>query len=189
MTILHRACVVGVVAGGVLITVGSLHATSPEPPDPELAAEQAFASESASTFGTLSTPACWIDPSGAPITCFGFTDDLTVVVGIAQPNESFTFTEYFPAPAAPVFTEFGDGTYNVGPDIAPGVYTATLDGDPNCRIESFTDLTPGTADDAAGDQSIDYVFADVPGTYFFEVTPDASFVHSSGCGTWTLVPQ
>jgi hypothetical protein len=188
VTILHRICVVGVVAGGVLFTAGSLHATSPEPPDPELAAEQAFASESASTFGTLSTPACWIDPSGAPITCFGFTDDLTVVVGIAQPNESFTFTEYLPAPA-PLATEFGNGNYNVGTDIAPGVYTATLDGDPNCWIESFSDLTPGTADDAAGNESIDHVFADVPGTYFFEVTPDAAFVNSSDCGTWTLVPQ
>jgi hypothetical protein len=94
VTILHRLCVSGAVAGGVLFTAGSVVASTPAPPDPEPAAEQAFTSESAATFGTLSATACWIDPSGAPITCFGFTDDLSVIVGVAQPNGSFTFTEY-----------------------------------------------------------------------------------------------
>ena len=39
MTILHRICVASVVAGGVVFTGGSVDATTPEPPDPELATE------------------------------------------------------------------------------------------------------------------------------------------------------
>ena len=39
MTILHRVCVASVVAGGVVFTGGSVDATTPEPPDPELATE------------------------------------------------------------------------------------------------------------------------------------------------------
>ena len=39
MTILRRVCVASVVAGGVVFTGGSVDATTPEPPDPELATE------------------------------------------------------------------------------------------------------------------------------------------------------
>lgn len=82
-----------------------------------------------------------------------------------------------PSPSPkPHFATFGDGTFQVGTDIKPGVYR-TRDGDSGCyfaRLKGFS----GSLDDIIANEN-----TDSPAVVMIAAT-DKGF-QSDGCGTWT----
>lgn len=177
-----------------LIALGgeAVHATSPPAPaDPEDAAAIAFGAE---TGMSLVSIACTVHPGGAPITCYGLNEQTsTLIVGIAQPAESFAFTEYSmtggaapnlagaePAPtAAPEPVTFGNGTFLVGTDIQPGTYRS--DAPSGCYWERLSGLSGEFGDIIANH------FSDSAGQVLVDIGPnDVAFV-SQNCGTWELL--
>ena len=121
------------------------------------------------------------------------TERETVVVGIAPPNESFTFTEYSPtaegaptdvvgtqpAAAATAAATFGDGIHIVGTDVEPGTYRT--DAPDGCYWERLSGLS-GEFDDI-----ITNGFVDSAGQVVVEIAPTDAAFSSQDCGTWTRI--
>jgi hypothetical protein len=178
---------------GAVAALGSLTA-APPPEDPEAAAELAFSSEASATYGPLTFVACYVDPSGAPIGCYGMTSTPSLLVGIAQPGEPFAFTEYTTiasgeppdtggaeaaGTAAPTF---GDGTWVVGQDIEPGTYRSDVPAGDFCYWERLSGFGGDILEDVITNDAVEG-----PQQVIVEIAPtDAGFT-SDDCGTWTKV--
>jgi hypothetical protein len=173
--------------------VGAVEASAP-PDDPEAAAEVAFASQSAATYGDLTFVACFVHPSGAPIACYGVTATPSILVGIAQPGEPFTFTEYStiasgeqpntaggePAPtAAPTF---GDGIWVVGEDIQPGTYRSDVPAGELCYWERLSGFGGDILEDVITNDLVEG-----PQQAIVEIQESDAGFNSDDCGTWTLI--
>lgn len=181
-----------VAAALVVAALGS--STAPPPDDPEAAAELAFASESSSVFGPLTFVACYVQPSGAPIGCYGITSTPSVVVGIAQPGESFTFTEYSTLasgdapdtagaePAATAAPTFGDGVWVVGEDIEPGTYRSDVPDGELCYWERLSGFGGDILEDVITNDLIEG-----PQQVLVEIAATDAGFSSDDCGTWTKI--
>ena len=181
----------------VVIGIAVLVSPTASPPsDPEAAAEAAFASEASATYGPLTFVACYVDPSGAPIGCYGMTGAPSLLVGIAQPGQAFTFTEYStiasgeppstgeaaPAPAGAAAPSFGDGTWVVGTDIEAGTYRSDVPAGELCYWERLSGFGGDILEDVITNDAVDG-----PAQVLVEIDPtDAGFT-SQDCGTWTKV--
>jgi hypothetical protein len=133
----------------------------------------------------------------AAVICYGLTGSFDtgytgtiVALDVLTDDEPDFVLMPFGVPAAPASTpapsgtagaaSFSNGHYIVGTDVAPGMYTTTIEGtDSLCTIETFSDLT--------ATETINWDWEEQPGTYFFEVTPDAAILEVSECGTWEPV--
>ena len=88
---------------------------------------------------------------------------------VPEPRVAFDGTVTVPARE---LTAFGDGTWQVGVDVAPGTYTST--GGPDCRYALRAAVTGGDiAASAVG-----------PGPASVVLAEDAGYVETSGCATW-----
>ena len=89
-----------------------------------------------------------------------------------------------PGPRAQVATTFGDGTFVVGVDVAPGRYRSVSSSD-ECawqRLRRFG----GEVDGGSDDHIIGWGGGFIP---YVDIAPtDAGFV-SAGCGTWSTGPR
>jgi hypothetical protein len=81
-----------------------------------------------------------------------------------------------PEPQEPSFASFGDGTYQVGTDVQPGIYRTRV-GSPNCYWERLRNFSGGLHGILANGNT------SAPAIVTIEQS-DAGF-HSEGCGTWT----
>jgi hypothetical protein len=78
-------------------------------------------------------------------------------------------------------TSFGDGTWLVGTDIAPGTYrTEVPEGDPFCVWKRLSGFSGEYDDTITGD------IVDVAGQTFVEIAPTDVAFTSEQCGTWEL---
>lgn len=102
------------------------------------------------------------------------TETVTATQTVYQ-TETETVTASPEPPPGPK-TTFGDGTWIVGTDIAPGTYRSS--GGSGC----YWERTTGTGD---LDDIIDNDNASGPAVVV--IAPDDPFFVSKGCGTWTQV--
>ena len=123
----------------------------------------------------------------------------SVLVGIVQPGQPFTFTEYStvvsgetptaasraagsaPAAATSAAT-FGDGTWVVGTDIEPGTYRSDVPAGELCYWERLSGF--------GGDITVDVITNDLvggPQQVLVEIAPSEAGFTSEDCGTWTKV--
>jgi hypothetical protein len=119
-----------------------------------------------------------------PSAVSGFAAGLTVgaaVVGAvpAEASPAAPVEEYTANVSVPgrVLTAFGDGTWQVGVDIAPGTYTTTGSLEPVCRY-AFT-----TA--ARGGEIVESTFVRGPATVV--LAESDGYVATSGCTTWNRI--
>jgi hypothetical protein len=174
--------VAGVV--GVLAGVGSsVNSSPPVPPDDQIVASFTAWAESQGT--PVSRVACSIDVAGIPYSaiCYGMADGPTAVgaYAVLGPDaaamewDGFEGTAAAPTAtttpgatttAAGLATSFGDGRFEVGTEIAPGLYQATVSvEDPLCLVTVY--VTPTETDILAGTS------VSTTGTHYFEVPADA----------------
>jgi hypothetical protein len=171
-------------------------ATTPHDEPVDLAASpevsQRFMDWAAAEGTPVQMPACI--QIAAAVICYGLTGSIDsgytgtiVALDVLTDDEPDFVLMPFGVPAAPAstavtgsVTSFSNGHYIVGTDVAPGMYTTTIEGtDSLCTIETFSDLT--------ATETINWDWEEQPGTYFFEVTPDAAILEVSECGTWERV--
>ena len=83
------------------------------------------------------------------------------------------------APEKKVVTIDGDGDFEVGGDVKPGLYRSTGNKDAGCYWERAKDASAETDSILANDN--------VTGTSYVEIKASDKLFKSSGCGTWEAV--
>ena len=87
-----------------------------------------------------------------------------------------------PAPRVEPGQPFGDGTWLVGPEIAPGLYRADGADASSCRWERLSDFRYHS----------EYYWApgniDTGSRAFVDIAPGDAGFHTRGCGVWTPAP-
>ncbi|MFJ8662206.1 hypothetical protein [Streptomyces sp. NPDC093795] len=83
------------------------------------------------------------------------------------------------APEKKVVTIDGDGDFEVGADVKPGLYRSTGNEDAGCYWER--------AKSASGDTDAILANDNVTGTGYVEIKASDKLFKSSGCGTWEAV--
>ncbi len=109
--------------------------------------------------GTLATLGAPDDPTGQPVGAAPASDE-GFVANVSVPGR--------------VLTSFGDGTWQVGVDVAPGTYTTAGAVDPECRHAVRTSATVDDPVEGSGDRG--------PATVVLR-EDDGWFV-TAGCATW-----
>lgn len=123
------------------------------------------------------TPAAASGPQ--PAVTVTATETVTAAA-VIQPTQAAPATTKAAVPAKPaVPTSFGDGTFLVGKDIQPGVYSVTVPSDSNgCYWERDKDLNGGLNSILANDDLN-------PGAHgTINVRKSDYAVTSNDCGTW-----
>ena len=108
----------------------------------------------------------------------------SLLVGIAQPGQAFTFTEYSTIASGepPSTGGFGDGTWVVGTDIEAGTYRSDVPAGELCYWERLSGFGGDILEDVITNDAVDG-----PAQVLVEIDPtDAGFT-SEDCGTWTKV--
>ena len=115
--------------------------------------------------------------TGQPATSPGSGSDSTTTTG-ASDSTTTGPPGSSGASGSGSMTTFGDGTWRVGTDIAPGTYTTS--GASGCYWERESSLSGGSDSILANDNTVGQVTVTIPST-------DAGF-KTQGCGTWSALP-
>jgi hypothetical protein len=107
------------------------------------------------------------------LAALGTADEPTTRPATATPASDEGFVANVSVPGR-VLTSFGDGTWQVGVDVAPGTYTTAGAVDPDCRHAVRTSASVDDPPEGSGD----------PGPAAVVLDEDDGWFVTSGCATW-----
>lgn len=189
--------------------LAALLGTAPPPDDEDDTQANLAETDFAYWAETLGLPiqrsACFVEPDTETATCYGTLGN-TLDAFQAPANDDGSWSDFTPlflplaasqvptttgaapttstmtietAPAEPA-TTFGDGTWLVGVDIAPGSYRAPGGGD--CHWARFADLN-------GEDIIITNEFSTTNSQVLVEIMAGDVAFATNGCGTWATIPS
>lgn len=187
-------------AAAMVAAAGSHAAAAPASADPDpTAVVDAFVAWGATSNTELDNPACALPATDQPqvALCYGTADGAIVLAAVvlgpdgnpgtirAIPTDLLAgggvVDDTAPAASGDLATSFGPGTYEVGADIAAGVYATRVPDGETCyweRVSGFDgELSDTIANGSANAGQLEVVLIDAT---------DAGF-QSDGCGTWALL--